>query len=287
MKKALIIGLILASFSLPAAADMIIFKDGMRIDAPHVWETNGEVMCEIGGIVFGYPKSDVERVVKDSSTQKKEATPVRIVGDRVIEAPEKQDVSRSDPKPALKKIPSISQHKQAASQKKKVISKTEQAAPGKKTLPPKREISELKKPATVMLSAPPALKKEKKASQKHISTPKKTPVKKAAASQPARIPSFKMIINEDDSNPPAYIKRRRVLLVDPGLAKPQIRALLLSYEKTLRKELSAQQANYKTIIVWAYDDYKKADEGAAGWAGMITNKQKSGILSDNPELRIK
>ena len=52
MKKTLILFLALLSFSLSAAADMNIFKDGVRVEAPCVWEENEEVCCEIGGIVF-------------------------------------------------------------------------------------------------------------------------------------------------------------------------------------------------------------------------------------------
>jgi hypothetical protein len=55
MKKALIISLILTSFPFPVTADTIIFADGIQVDADRVWESNGEVKCEIGGIVFGYP----------------------------------------------------------------------------------------------------------------------------------------------------------------------------------------------------------------------------------------
>jgi hypothetical protein len=110
---------------------------------------------------------------------------------------------------------------------------------------------------------------------------------KAAPPQYAGIPSFKEIINEDDNNPPAYIKRRRVLLVARGLAKARIRALLLSYGKKLRNELNAQKARYKRIVVWIYDDFGKADEGAAGWVGMVSNEQNSGELSDQPKLLIR
>ena len=122
---------------------------------------------------------------------------------------------------------------------------------------------------------------------------KKMPVSKkekspeTASPQYASIPMFKEIINEDDNNPPAYIKRRRVLLVARGLAKSRIKALLLSYEKKLRNELNAQKAKYKLIVVWAYDDFEMADEGAAGWVGMISNEQKAGRLSEDPKLVIR
>jgi outer membrane protein assembly factor BamE (lipoprotein component of BamABCDE complex) len=121
--------------------------------------------------------------------------------------------------------------------------------------------------------------------KKAVSIPKKEKAKKAVVSEYAGLPSFKVIINEDDNNPPVYIKRRRVLLVPRGLAKAQIRTLLLSYEK--RTELKAQKAKYKQIMIWTYDDFERADEGAGGWVGMITNEPKTGKLSDNPKLSLK
>ena len=78
-----------------------------------------------------------------------------------------------------------------------------------------------------------------------------------------------------------------VLLVPRGIAKAQIRALLLSYEKKIRTELKAQKAKYKQIMIWAYDDFERADEGAGGWVGMITSEPKTGKLSDNPKLSLK
>lgn len=35
------------------------------------------------------------------------------------------------------------------------------------------------------------------------------------------------------------------------------------------------------------DDFEMADEGAAGWIGMIFNEQKAGELSEVPELVIR
>jgi len=35
------------------------------------------------------------------------------------------------------------------------------------------------------------------------------------------------------------------------------------------------------------DDFERADEGAGGWVGMITNDAKTGKLSDNPKLSLK
>jgi hypothetical protein len=259
MKKTLILSLILLAFALPAAADTIIFKDGMRVEAPHVWEENKEVRCEIGGIVFGYPKADVERIEKGRGEVKKaEATAIK-VHKEVTVSPEKDT---------------------SAPKKEAVTSK-------KETVIPEKEASAPKEPKAVPRKAAAALMKKKVVSAKKMPASKKEKSPKAATPQYASIPTSKEIINEDDNNPPAYIKRRRVLLVPRGLAKSQIKALLLSYEKKLRNELNAQKAKYKLIVVWAYDDFERADEGAAGWIGMISNGQKAGELSDSPVLSIR
>jgi hypothetical protein len=261
MKKTLILSMILLAVSLPAAADTIIFKDGMRIEAPDVWEENEEVRCEIGGIVFGYPKSDIERIEKGRSTitvKKAEAAAIK-VHKEVTVVPEKKASVPQKEGAAAKKQTGISEKDASVSKKPKAVSQTATVTPLKKMAVPAKKT--------------PAAKKEK---------PPET-----ASPQYAGIPMFKEIINEDDDNSPAYIKRRRVLLVARGLAKARIRALLLSYEKKLRNELNAQKAKYKLIVVWAYDDFEMADEGAAGWIGMITNGQKSGELSEDPKLVIR
>ncbi len=261
MKKTLILSLILLAFSLPAAADTIIFKDGMRVEAPHIWEENKEVRCEIGGIVFGYPKADVERIEKGRSTvkvKKPEATVIK-VHKEVTVVPEK----------------------------KASVFKKEAVASEKETVIPEKEVSVPKEPKAVPRKSAAAPMKKKATPEKKIPVSKKEKSPKAATPQYASIPTFKEIINEDDNNPPAYIKRRRVLLVPRGLAKSQIKALLLSYEKKLRNELNAQKAKFKLIVVWAYDDFERADEGAAGWIGMISNGQKAGELSEDPKLVIR
>ena len=148
-------------------------------------------------------------------------------------------------------------------------------------------IQEVHEKVTAIPKKEPASLKKKAIQKKEGPAPKKEKAKKAVAPEYAKIPAFKVLINEDDNNPPAYIKRRRVLLVRKGLTKDQIRTLLLSYEKELRNELKAQSAKYKLIVVWAYDDFYKADEGAGGWVGMISNDPKTGGLSDNPKLSIK
>lgn len=75
-------------------------------------------------------------------------------------------------------------------------------------------------------------------------------------------------------------------MVPRGLTKARVRMLLLSYEKKLRDELNGQKADYKQIVIWAYDDFDRADEGAGGWVGMISNRSPSGELTDAPELLI-
>jgi len=252
MKKTLILSLILLAFSLPACADTIIFKDGMRVDAPHVWAENGEVRCEIGGIVFGYPKADVERIEKGRSEVKKAAATVIKVHKEVTVVPEKKV-----------------------------------SVPKKEAVSSKKEASVPKAPKAVSQKAAASPKIKKKVPSKEITASKKKDPPKAASPQYASVPSFKVLINEDDNNPPAYIKLRRVLLVPRGLAKAQIRALLLSYEKKLRNELNTQKAGYKLIVVWVYDDFDMADEGAAGWIGMISNEQRTGELSEDPKLVIR
>ena len=287
MKKTLSLVLLLAAISLPAVADTIIFKDGMRVDAPKVWKSNGEVKCEIGGIVFGYPKSDVARIVKGSDGGIQAAAPVKKVPDSVTVVPETQTASSPKDKPVAIKKPAILRQQQAAAKKQTGVPKKETSVSRKQALPVKKEVLAFKKPAAVFPTAASIPQNKKKVLAKQIPGSKKIAPKKAVATQHARIPSFKLVINEDDNNSPIYIKRRRVLLVPRGLAKTQIRALLLSYEKKLRNELNAQKARYKVIVVWAYDDYDRADEGAGGWVGMISNEQKSGKLSENPDVRLK
>ena len=263
MKKTLVLSLILLAFSVPASADTIIFRDGMRVDAPYVWEESGEVKCEIGGIVFGYPQADVVRIEKGRSGGKKAAATLLEVHKEVTVVPAKETATQQKATTGPDKKPAMPGQEPVAPQKKAMVSPKEALVPQKAAVTSKKETVIPKKEASV---------------------PREP---KAVVSQYAGIPAFKEVINEDDNNPPVYIKRRRVLLVARGLAKARIRALLLSYEKKLRTELNAQKVRYKLIVVWAYDDFDRADEGAAGWVGMISNEQKAGKLSDNPELLIR
>ena len=294
MKKTFVLSLILLVFSLPAAGDTIIFKDGMRIDAHDVRQKNGEVQCEIGGIVFGYPKADVLRIEKGRGGAEKTSTNVLEVHQQVTTVvPEKETATRQKDTSSPAKKPAMSGQKPVAPKKKAVFSKKETPVPKKEAAASK------KKPVSAEKEKSVTAKKEAVA-QKAASSPKKStvaakemPVAKmknpqgAVEPQYSSISSFREIINEDDNNPPAYIKCRRVLLVPRGLTETQIRALLLSYEKKLRAELNNRKAKYKLIVVWAYDDFGLADEGAAGWMGKISNGQKTGELSENPELVIR
>ena len=45
-------------------ADTIIFRDGTKIDAPKVWEAGDEIKCKLAGVVIGYPKKDIKRIVR-------------------------------------------------------------------------------------------------------------------------------------------------------------------------------------------------------------------------------
>lgn len=60
--------LILVCISLPTTvhADTIVFKDGTKIDVTKAWEEGGEIKCIIAGVEIGYPKEEVQRVIKKS-----------------------------------------------------------------------------------------------------------------------------------------------------------------------------------------------------------------------------
>jgi hypothetical protein len=265
MKKIFGFGFLLLALPLWASADTIVFKDGMRLDSPKVWEQNGEVQCEIGGIVFGYPKADVERIEKGGR------------GGRTGEASMLK---------VHKEVPVAARKKAAVLRKDQAVPKKEAAMPGEKPLAPKRTAAVSKKESASPEKKTAAPKKATAIPEKAATAPEGENAKKEAAAEYAEIPSFKEIINEDDRNPPVFIKLRRVLLVSRGLAKARIKALLLSYEKKLRTELNARKARNKMIVVWVYDDFVSADEGAAGWVGMISNGHYTGRLSDDPELLV-
>lgn len=288
MKKIVGLGFILLAFPLSAFADTIVFKDGMRVDATRVWEQNGEVQCEINGIVFGYPKADVKRIEKNGSGDRAAETPAPEVHKKEVTViPKKQAAVPKKDKAAQKKEAATPPKEAVSADKQAAISKTETAGPEKKAAPPKAEAS-ITEPAKTLSgkSAPPPAKESEISGKAAASVPQEKKAQKAAATESAGIPPFKVIINEDDRNPPVYIKLQRVLLVPRGLTKAQIRTLLMSYEKELRDELNARKAEYKQIVIWAYDDFDRADEGAGGWVGMISNEPVNGKLSDAPELLI-
>ena len=66
---------ILVSMSLPtmAHADTIVFKDGTKIDVVKAWEVGGEIKCIIAGIEIGYPKEEIQRVVRKSWSSRPQA----------------------------------------------------------------------------------------------------------------------------------------------------------------------------------------------------------------------
>jgi hypothetical protein len=64
--KVLIAACLLTGFIVvPANADIIYFKDGMKtICQERTWEENGEVKCEYAGWIITYQKTDILRIVK-------------------------------------------------------------------------------------------------------------------------------------------------------------------------------------------------------------------------------
>jgi hypothetical protein len=64
MKKLLISFLLLLLCPLFVSADVIVFKNGKRIETKGTWKENGQIKCyQYGGIV-GYPEELVERIEK-------------------------------------------------------------------------------------------------------------------------------------------------------------------------------------------------------------------------------
>ena len=60
---------LLPLFPLFASADTIFLKNGMRIDVKETWEEDGQIKCVMFGAVVGYPKEDVERIVKENNLE--------------------------------------------------------------------------------------------------------------------------------------------------------------------------------------------------------------------------
>lgn len=69
--KILVTACLFAGLSvLPANADIIYFKDGMKtICQEAAWEENGEIKCEYAGWVISYQKNDIERIEKTPRTK--------------------------------------------------------------------------------------------------------------------------------------------------------------------------------------------------------------------------
>jgi hypothetical protein len=68
MKKLLTIIFILFCITAAGFADTIVFKDGSRIDVTKAWEENGQIKCKIAGVVIGYPKKDVKRIIRQKQS---------------------------------------------------------------------------------------------------------------------------------------------------------------------------------------------------------------------------
>jgi hypothetical protein len=87
MKKLFFIIAVLILIPFAADADTIVFKDGTRIDVPKAWEENGEVKCNMAGIVIGYPKAEVKQIISRKQS----------VVLRKLKPSEMADVARSQP----------------------------------------------------------------------------------------------------------------------------------------------------------------------------------------------
>ena len=64
MKKLYAIFFLLVCMTATVAADTIVFKDGTQIDVSKAWEEKGRIKCKIAGVVIGYPKEDVKRIIR-------------------------------------------------------------------------------------------------------------------------------------------------------------------------------------------------------------------------------
>ena len=75
MKRFLISFLLLVTLSSFASADIIIFKDGMKIETERAWEEEGQIKCYRYGGIVGYPKIHVERIEKEEVEKEKVSAP--------------------------------------------------------------------------------------------------------------------------------------------------------------------------------------------------------------------
>jgi hypothetical protein len=55
-----------------ASADIIIFKDGGRLQTSRAWVENDQVKCDFAGIVISYPKKDIKRIERGNQTRRQE-----------------------------------------------------------------------------------------------------------------------------------------------------------------------------------------------------------------------
>ncbi len=75
MKKFLLIFLILVLSPLLSDADTVILKNGMRFESDKIWQEGNEIKCYRNGIVIGFSKDDVERIVKTTPAAANIAVP--------------------------------------------------------------------------------------------------------------------------------------------------------------------------------------------------------------------
>lgn len=75
MKKLLILLLSLLLCPLFASADVVVFKNGKRIETKGAWEENGQIKCYLYGGVVAYPKGQVERIERGRVEEEKSLAP--------------------------------------------------------------------------------------------------------------------------------------------------------------------------------------------------------------------
>ena len=68
MRNPFIIIIFMICISVSATADTVVFKDGSQIDVTKAWEDNGQIKCKIAGVVIGYPKKDVKRIIRQKQS---------------------------------------------------------------------------------------------------------------------------------------------------------------------------------------------------------------------------
>ena len=71
MKGFLIPLLLLFTLSSFASADVIIFKDGRKIETERAWEEEGQIKCYRYGGIVGYPKGQIDRIIEGKTDEEK------------------------------------------------------------------------------------------------------------------------------------------------------------------------------------------------------------------------